>query len=81
MQCQNDILECPYAQEIADLAVKKAFAIIGINIDEPHEVEEFRNTIRFSALAQKFTLHAAIITVGVLITTVLSHAGVFKYLF
>ena len=65
------IESCPYTHEIADLAVKKAFGIIGVDIDKPKEVEDFRNIIRFSALAQKLVFQATIIMMGTLITTLL----------
>jgi hypothetical protein len=35
------------SQEAADRAVKKVFAILGVNIDEPKEVEDFREDLRF----------------------------------
>ena len=37
----------------AELAVKKVFAILGVNIDEPKEVEEFRENLRFGATLRR----------------------------
>lgn len=48
-QCPVDLERCPYARESAELAVKKVFAILGVNVDEPKEVEEFQANLRFGA--------------------------------
>ncbi len=34
--------ECPQAEQAADHAVRKVFAILGVDIDKPESVEEFR---------------------------------------
>lgn len=36
------------AEKAARRAVKKTFAILGVNIDNPREVEEFRRDLRFA---------------------------------
>ena len=33
---------CPHVAEAADTAVKKVFAILGVDVDVPKEVEQFR---------------------------------------
>lgn len=38
---------CRYAESAADSAVKKMFAIIGVDVDDPSQVEEFRKDLRF----------------------------------
>lgn len=43
---QND---CPHAEESAKKAVKMVFAILGVDVDSPKEVEEFRENLRFGA--------------------------------
>lgn len=40
---------CPHVKEAADEAVKKVFAILGVDIDVPREVEQFRENLRFGA--------------------------------
>jgi len=40
---------CPHAAEAADTAVKKVFAILGVDVDVPKEVEQFRENLRFGA--------------------------------
>lgn len=39
---------CMNADEIAEKAVKKVFAILGVDIDKPDAIEEFRLGLRFS---------------------------------
>lgn len=50
--CTNDDT-CPHALESAELAVKKVFAILGVNVDVPKEVEEFRENLRFGATMRR----------------------------
>ena len=40
---------CPQVAEAADTAVKKVFAILGVDVDVPKEVEQFRGNLRFGA--------------------------------
>jgi hypothetical protein len=40
---------CPHVKEAADEAVKKVFAILGVDVDIPKEVEQFRENLRFGA--------------------------------
>lgn len=56
-ECQK-LDECPAAEEAADKAadkaVEKVFAILGVDIKNPAQVEDFREILRFAK-----TLHAA----------------------
>lgn len=47
-ECRTET-DCPHAEESAKKAVKMVFAILGVNVDEPKEVEEFRENLRFGA--------------------------------
>lgn len=38
---------CKYSDESAKMAVKQVFAILGIDVDDPEKVEEFRKDLRF----------------------------------
>ena len=40
---------CPHVKQAADTAVKKVFAILGVDVDVPKEVERFRENLRFGA--------------------------------
>lgn len=51
-ECQSTN-NCPHAAASAELAVKRVFAILGVDIDVPKEVEEFRENLRFGATMRK----------------------------
>jgi len=51
MNCPSNI-QC---QDIADKSVKKVFAILGVDIDEPKDVEEFREDLRFGKRLRKYS--------------------------
>jgi len=60
-RCFEDHKEyCVMAEDAADAAVKKVFAILGVDIDNPKEVEAFREDLRFGKtlriVANKFLL-------------------------
>lgn len=44
---------CKYAEESADRAVKKTFAILGVDIDKPEEVKQFQQDLRFGAFIRR----------------------------
>lgn len=54
------------AQQVADEAVKKVFAILGVNVDEPKEVEEFRQNLRFGAALRRAADRGVFAIVGVI---------------
>ena len=47
----------PECAEIADRAVRKTFAILGVDIDRPESVEEFRQDLRFGKKLRKLADH------------------------
>lgn len=56
MDCNNR----PECSEIADRAVKKTFAILGVDIDKPESVEEFRQDLRFGKRLRKIADHGTL---------------------
>lgn len=54
------------AQRTADLAVKKFFAILGVDIDKPESVEEFREDLRFGRRLRKMTGHGQLAMVAII---------------
>ena len=44
---------CPHAVDAAERAVKKVFAILGVDIAKPESVEEFREDLRFGKRMRK----------------------------
>jgi 23S rRNA U2552 (ribose-2'-O)-methylase RlmE/FtsJ len=63
MDCGNR----PECSEIADRAVKKTFAILGVDIDKPESVEEFRQDLRFGKRLRKIADHSMMAFVSVVI--------------
>lgn len=48
-QCEGPSTEdtCRYSEQAADNAVKRVFAILGVDIEDPESVERFRDSLRF----------------------------------
>jgi len=57
----------PNCQEAADRAVKKVFAILGVDIDRPESVEEFREDLRFGKKMRKAADHGFLAIVGLIV--------------
>lgn len=61
---------CEFAEDAADVAVRKVFAILGVDVDKPESVEAFREDLRFGKRLRKATDHgmlavAAVIAVAI----------------
>ena len=63
-ECPGELNECPHARESAELAVKKVFAILGVDIDDPEKVEEFRMDLRFGRSMRRAADRGLIAFVG-----------------
>lgn len=48
-----------------DRAVKKTFAILGVDVDKPESVEEFREDLRFGKAMRKYASHGFLAFVAV----------------
>jgi hypothetical protein len=57
----------PQCQEAADRAVKKVFAILGVDVDKPESVEEFRADLRFGKRMRKAADHGFLAIVGLVV--------------
>lgn len=62
--------DCPHASASAEIAVKKVFAILGVDIDVPKEVEEFRENLRFGATMRRAVDKGLLAVVGAIATAV-----------
>jgi hypothetical protein len=58
---------CDHAEAAADAAVRKTFAILGVDVDKPESVEEFRADLRFGKKMRKLADHGALAFVAVVI--------------
>lgn len=55
---------CLFANNAADQAVRKTFAILGVNIDSPESVEAFREDLRFGKRLRKYADHGSLAFAG-----------------
>lgn len=61
---------CQLSEEVADRAVKKVFAILGVDIDKPESVEEFREDLRFGKRLRKAADHGMLVLIGAIVLTI-----------
>lgn len=62
----------PECAEIADRAVRKTFAILGVDIDKPESVEEFRQDLRFGKRLRKIADHGTLAFFGAVAVAVVA---------
>ena len=62
-------VQCAYSERMsedaAEHAVKKVFAILGVDIERPESVEEFREDLRFGKRMRKVANHGTLAFFGV----------------
>lgn len=62
-------VRCAYSERMsegaAENAVKKVFAILGVDIERPESVEEFREDLRFGKRMRKVADHGTLAFFGV----------------
>jgi len=62
-------------QEVVDIAAKKFFAIIGVDIEKPESVEEFREDLRFSRKLRRAANHGFLVFVGLVVAGIVTIIG------
>lgn len=62
--CNEGDVAC---QGAADRAVKKTFAILGVDVDKPESVEEFREDLRFGRRLRRAADHGFLALVGLVV--------------
>ena len=62
---------CKYSERAADEAVRKVFSIMGVNVDDPESVENFRNSLRFGKAMHQAASKGALAFVSALGAAVL----------
>ena len=70
--CAGSPDHCPQVQQAAEDAVRKVFAILGVDVDVPKEVEEFRENLRFGASMRRAADKGMLTIIGVLVTAMLA---------
>lgn len=53
------------ADRAAEMAVEKTFAILGVDVNRPESVEEFRKDLRFGGRMRKYADHGTLVFIGV----------------
>lgn len=56
-QHEDSIPDDEIVRKVADHAVKKTFAILGVDVDDPESIEEFRQDLRFGKRMRKMSDH------------------------
>lgn len=59
-------LNCPHIDTAVHQAIKDVFAILGVNVDDPKQVEEFREDLRFGGKLRKVADHSLLALFGVI---------------
>lgn len=54
---ESNLPEEEVVRKVADHAVKKTFAILGVDVDDPESIEEFRQDLRFGKRMRKMSDH------------------------
>lgn len=60
------VIEHTEIEEAVSCAVKKVFAILGVDIDKPESVESFREDLRFGRRMRRAADHSFLAFIGVL---------------
>jgi len=68
-ECRNDPTPCPQATAAAEHAVKTVFTIVGVNVDNPAEVEKFRDELRFNRSIKRVSDRTILIAITTIIGT------------
>lgn len=63
---------CDLADDAAEKAVRKVFAILGVDVDQPESVESFRKDLRAAQSIRKASDHAYLAGLAVIIGAALT---------
>lgn len=55
---------CRYSEQAVESAVKRVFAVMGIDVDDPKDVEEFRKDLRFGQSMRKASDKGLLVFIG-----------------
>ncbi len=68
------VKHCAFAEEAADMSVRKVFAILGVDVDKPESVEDFREDLRFGKKLRKAADHGFLALMGVIVAALAAAA-------
>lgn len=69
--CTQPAEHCPHVAQAADDAVRKVFAILGVDIDVPKDVEQFRENLRFGASMRRAADKGVAVMFGAIASTLI----------
>lgn len=73
-KCTRRAGKCPQAddaaEDAAEKAVEKVFAILGVDVGNPKEVEQFREDLRFGGKLRKAADHGFLALVGLFVVAI-----------
>lgn len=55
---------CLFSEKSADRAVKRTFAILGVDVDDPKQVAEFQEDLRFGSMMRKIANRGVLAIIG-----------------
>lgn len=64
--CPHAEDSCPHAEESAEAAVRRVFEILGVDINKPESVEQFREDLRFGGKMRRAADHGFLAMVGII---------------
>lgn len=67
-ECCGYTSSCPQIKQAAEEAVRRVFGILGVDVDIPKEVEEFRENLRFGASMRRAMDKGVMAFIGVAVT-------------
>lgn len=65
-------IDCPHVDDAAEKAVSKVFAILGVDINKPESVEEFREDLRFGKKLRKGADHGFLVITAIIATAIMA---------
>ena len=70
--CRHENITCPYIEEAATKAVERVFFVLGVDVNSPSELSEFRDNLRFSASIRSAANKGTIALLGIISVFILS---------
>ena len=58
-------VRCEFADAAAERAVKKTFAILGVDVEKVEQVRDFQSSLRFSEGLRKMVFYGSMIVIGI----------------
>lgn len=63
---------CEFANAAAEKAVKKTFAILGVDIERPEQVSDFQESLRFGDKLRKAADRGIVVFIAAMVTALLA---------